>query len=76
MEWAKNRAVFGSSSYPWSSPEYKGKHKGDPDREFPTPNAIEAMETNFNLAIYESWGEEEINDLIKGLRKVSKTFAL
>jgi dTDP-4-amino-4,6-dideoxygalactose transaminase len=76
MEWAKNRAVFGSSSYPWSSPEYKGKFKGNPSEEFPTPNAVEAMETNFNVTIYESWGEEEVRDIIKGLRKVAKAFSL
>jgi dTDP-4-amino-4,6-dideoxygalactose transaminase len=71
MDWFKNRSVFGKSGYPWASPDYKG----DPHREFPTPNALEAMENHFNLAIYESWGEEEVRDIIKGLRKVSKAFS-
>jgi len=70
MDWFKNRSVFGKSGYPWASPDYKG----DPNREFPTPNAREAMENHFNLAIYESWGEEEVRDIIKGLQKVSKAF--
>ncbi|MGC9004428.1 MAG: DegT/DnrJ/EryC1/StrS family aminotransferase [bacterium] len=68
MDWFKNRSVFGKSGYPWASPEYKG----DPNRDFPTPNALEAMEKHFNLTIYESWGEEEVKDIIKGLRKVAK----
>lgn len=70
MDWFKNRSVFGSSGYPWTSPDYKG----DPERQFPTPNALSAMETYFNLAIYESWGKDEIGDIIKALRKVGEAY--
>ncbi|MBC7327775.1 DegT/DnrJ/EryC1/StrS family aminotransferase [bacterium] len=70
MDWFRNRAVFGKSGYPWTSPDYKG----DPDKKFPTPNALSAMETNFNLAIYESWGKEEIDDIVEALRKVGEAY--
>lgn len=70
MDWFRKRSVFGQSGYPWASPDYKG----DPYKQFPTPNALSAMETNFNLTIYESWGEEEIEDIVKGLRKVGEAY--
>lgn len=70
MDWFKKRSVFGKSGYPWASPYYKG----DPNRDFPTPNALSSMATNFNLTIYESWGEEEIRDIIRGLRKVGEAY--
>lgn len=70
MDWFKNRSVFGQSGYPWASPDYRG----DPHREFPTPNALSSMETNFNLTLYESWGEEEVSDIIKGLQKVGRAY--
>lgn len=70
MDWFKHRAVFGKSGYPWASPDYKG----DPHREFPTPNALSAVKNNFNLTIYESWGEEEIRDIVKALRKVGEAY--
>jgi len=70
MDWYKNRAVFGKSGYPWASPAYKG----DPNREFPTPNAISSMENCFNLTLHESWGTEEASDIITALRKVARAF--
>ncbi len=72
MDWFRNRSVFGESGYPWASPDYKG----DPHREFPTPNALGAMEMNFNLTIYESWGEEEVRDIIRCLRKVGEAYQM
>jgi perosamine synthetase len=70
MDWFNNRRVFGKSGYPWTSPDYKG----DPDREFPTPNAVNVMETQFNLSIHENWGEEEIKDTVAILEKVETAF--
>lgn len=66
FDWFKNKNVFGSSRYPWACPLYKG----DPSREFPCPNAIEAIDTHFNLVIHESWGEQEIRDIAAAFAKV------
>lgn len=70
MDWYRRRAAFGTSGYPWASPAYRG----DPNREFPTPNALSAMETCFNLTLYESWGEQEADDIAAALRKVARAF--
>ncbi len=71
MDWFTQRRVFGSSGYPWSSPDYEG----DPERQFPCPNAQEAMDTHFNFYFYESWGEREIADAIAILKKVDRAYA-
>ncbi|MGQ9525492.1 MAG: DegT/DnrJ/EryC1/StrS family aminotransferase [Armatimonadota bacterium] len=71
MDWYRNRTVFGTSGLPWASPAYKG----DPNRHFPTPNALSTMETHFNLTLYESWGEKEASDIVTALRKVAEAFA-
>ena len=70
FDWFKNKSVFGSSNLPWSSPEYQG----DPDREYPCPNAMASMECQFNLSVYESWGEKEAQAIIKAFRKVSAAY--
>ncbi|MCX6050361.1 MAG: DegT/DnrJ/EryC1/StrS family aminotransferase, partial [Chloroflexi bacterium] len=60
QDWFVNRRVFGHSGYPWASPEYKG----DPDRQFPCPNAQAMVESHFNLNFHENWGAREIEDTI------------
>ena len=65
--WYKNRA----NSHPWNNPLCQG----DPCREFPCPNADKAMEDNFILYIYESWGEEEAEMIMEAFRKVDAAFA-
>lgn len=70
MAWFKNHSVFGTSGYPWAAPEYKG----DRDREFPCPNAMTATGRQFNLTVYESWGKEEVKDILKAFSKVEKAF--
>jgi len=70
FDWARNRRVFGTSEYPWSSPEYKG----NPDREFPCPNAAKVNETAFNMSVCETWGNNEIDDMIRIFEKVDAVF--
>lgn len=70
MDWFKNRSVFGTSRYPWAAPEYKG----DRNRQFPCPNALLATEHQFNLTVFESWGDEEAEDIIKAFKKVENAF--
>ena len=71
MDWFVQRRVFGRSGYPWHSPAYSG----DPDRQFPCPNAHQAMEDHFNLYFYESWGPAEIADATTIFAKVDRAYA-
>ncbi|NOZ28240.1 MAG: hypothetical protein GXP39_09340 [Chloroflexi bacterium] len=70
MDWFVHRRVFGRSRLPWSSPLYHG----DPDRQFPCPNAEAAMEAHFNLSCHENWGDREIADAIAIFRKVEAAY--
>jgi perosamine synthetase len=70
MDWYRNKNVFGNSGYPWMAPQYKG----DPDRKFPCPNTMEATEKQFILIVYESWGDEEIKDIISAFEKVERAY--
>ena len=72
MEWFQQRRVFGSSGYPWTSPDYAG----DPDRRFPCPNANDTMDTHFNLHFYESWTTTEVRDAVAILSKVDRAYAV
>lgn len=65
-DWFKNRNVFGTSKLPWSSPLYKG----NPNRQFPCPNALQAINDHLILTIFESWGKREADDIIKIFTKV------
>ena len=69
--WFTKRRVFGTSGYPWTSPDYTG----NPDREFACPNSLFVNETNFNLQILESWGDEEIDDCVRIFSKVESAYA-
>ncbi|MFH2068296.1 MAG: DegT/DnrJ/EryC1/StrS family aminotransferase [Candidatus Omnitrophota bacterium] len=68
--WYRNRRVFGSSGYPWTSPLYKG----NPNRQFPCPNAFAATEAQFNIPVYESWGDKEAADIVTAFHKVETAF--
>lgn len=70
MDWYVNRRVFGHSGYPWTSPDYHG----DPNREFPCPNARATMATHFNLMLHEAWGDREIADALMAFRKVDAAY--
>ncbi|MDF2713769.1 MAG: glutamine--scyllo-inositol aminotransferase [Paenibacillus sp.] len=70
MDWFQQRKVFGTSGYPWAAPEYKG----DRDRQFPCPNAMETTGVQFNLSVTEAWGSVEINDTIAAFEKLERAF--
>jgi perosamine synthetase len=72
MDWFVHRHVFGSSGYPWTSPDYAG----DPDREFPCPNANASMDAHFNLHFYESWTPTEVSDAVAILGKVDRAYGV
>ncbi|MBX3013658.1 MAG: DegT/DnrJ/EryC1/StrS family aminotransferase [Caldilineaceae bacterium] len=70
MDWYVKRRVFGTSGYPWTSPDYRG----DPNREFPCPNAHATMDTHFNLYFHENWDTEAVADAIAIFQKVDAAF--
>ena len=69
-QWFTERRVFGSSGYPWASPAYKG----DPDREFPCPNARAMLSSHFNMSFHENWGVQEVDDVIAIFHKVAAAY--
>ncbi len=72
MDWFVRRRVFGSSGYPWTSPAYTG----DPQAQFPCPNAQAAMQACFILPFHENWGDREVADAISILVKVDEALSI
>ena len=48
--------------------------QGDPCRDIPCPNVMQSMEDNFNFTIYENWGSDEADMIIKAFQKLDKAF--
>ena len=72
MDWFQQRRVFGSSGYPWASPDYAG----DAGRTFPCPNAQAAMDAHYNLDLHEGWQDADVADAAAILDKVDRAYAL
>ncbi len=70
MTWFTQRRVFGSSGYPWASPDYTG----DAGREYPCPNAAAVMDGFMKLPVHEGWGDGEVADTLAALAKVEGAF--
>lgn len=70
-DWFVNRSVFGTSGYPWSSPDYQG----DPNQQFPCPNAYTMLASYFNLMFHENWSSQEIDDAVAIFQKVASVGA-
>jgi dTDP-4-amino-4,6-dideoxygalactose transaminase len=68
--WYKDRAVFGTSGYPWTSPLYRG----DPEQEHPVPNAVAAHGRIFRLEMHENLTDAEVRDTLEALRKVEAAY--
>ncbi|HOJ40537.1 MAG TPA: DegT/DnrJ/EryC1/StrS family aminotransferase, partial [bacterium] len=71
QDWYRHRRVFGTSGYPWMSPDYKGNR----NQTFPCPNAVAGEKVLFRMAVSESWGESELKDLVNGFKKVEAFFS-
>jgi dTDP-4-amino-4,6-dideoxygalactose transaminase len=69
--WFKERKVFGNSGFPWTCGDYKGPK----EPQAWIGQAIQAVETHFNIYIHESYGEREIEDTITAVRKVAGAYA-
>jgi len=68
--WYRTRSTYGKSGYPWTSSDYQG----DPDREFPCPNAIAATDRCFSISVHENYGEDEARDIAEALLKVETAY--
>lgn len=64
--WWRDRAVFGSTGLPWTSPLYKG----DPDQEYPLPNALATDACHMLLYFHEDWTDDDARDVVTALEKV------
>ncbi len=71
MDWFTNRRVFGTSGYPWTSPDYRG----DRDRQFACPHAREAIASHFNVMIHEAWSDQDVEQAIAIFTEVEATFS-
>lgn len=69
--WFRERKVFGNSGFPWTCSDYKGPR--EPQAHI--ANAIRAVETHFNIAMHESYGDQEVADITEAVLKVSKAYA-
>ena len=70
--WFRERKVFGNSGFPWTCSDYRGPR--EPQARI--ANAIQAVETHFNIAIQENYGEREIADIVTAVRKVAAADAV
>ena len=70
-EWYKNKAVFGTSGYPWACPEYKG----NPNRSYPCPNMYAADANHFRMRVHENLTQREVRQTLAALKKVEAAYA-
>lgn len=70
QSWYTERRVFGSSGYPWASPLYEG----DPNRQFPCPNAQAMLKSHLTMMLHENWSTREIDDVIAIFQKVAAAY--
>ena len=68
--WYKERAVFGKSGYPWTSPLYKG----DPDAEWLLPNVEKVHASTCMLKAHENMGEQDAEEVFQALQKVERAY--
>lgn len=68
--WFRQKRVFGRSGFPWQCSDYTGPR----EPQYRIRNAIAAVECNFNIAIHENYGEEEVADIVKALEKVAGAY--
>lgn len=69
-DWFKNRAVFGTSGYPWACPLYQG----DPDKEYPLPNMEQVHASTFCIKVHEKVTTKEADDVFAALAKVEAAY--
>jgi dTDP-4-amino-4,6-dideoxygalactose transaminase len=68
--WFQNKATFGKSGFPWNCSDYKGPK----NPQFKITNAIQVNKDHFNIGINESYGRQEIADILAAIKKVEKAY--
>jgi perosamine synthetase len=69
--WFKQRAVFGKSGYPWSSPHYKG----NPDQPMPLPH-FDAMDKRLcRMDFHENLSDQDVAAIAAAFEKVDHAYA-
>ena len=68
--WARERRVFSTSGYPWTSPDYKG----NADQVYDVPNIETTVRRTFTIHIHEGWSTADAADVVTALTKVEKAF--
>ena len=68
--WARERRVFSTSGYPWTSPDYKG----NADQIYDVPNIETTVRRTFTIHIHEGWSTADAADVVTALTKVEKAF--
>lgn len=69
--WFRERKVFGNSGFPWTCSDYRGPR--EPQARI--TRALQAVATHFNIAINESYGDREVEDIVTAVRKVAAAYA-
>lgn len=68
--WCVERRVFGTAGLPWTSPQYKG----NPDKQYPLPNAYAATDACFDVMIHEGHTLSDANKIVKAIAKVEAAY--
>ncbi|MGQ9662260.1 MAG: DegT/DnrJ/EryC1/StrS family aminotransferase [Kiritimatiellia bacterium] len=68
--WFTKPAILGNSGFPWSCSDYKGPRTPQNNIE----NARQVTRTHFILWINERYGEREVEDIVRAIKKVEKAY--
>ncbi len=70
VPWFINKAVFGTSGFPWNCSDYKGPR----EPQFKIDNVIKVVDTHFNIYMHENYGQREIDDILTAVEKVENAY--
>jgi dTDP-4-amino-4,6-dideoxygalactose transaminase len=69
--WFREKRCFGNSGFPWDCSDYHGSKEPVARIE----QAVRAVDTHFNIALNESYGDQEIADIVAACEKVAAAYA-
>jgi dTDP-4-amino-4,6-dideoxygalactose transaminase len=69
--WFREKRCFGNSGFPWDCSDYHGPKEPVARIE----QAVRAVDTHFNIALNESYGDQEIADIVAACEKVAAAYA-
>lgn len=68
--WFQQQKVFGESGFPWQCAEYQGEKKPV----YEMPNAKAVIDSHFVIIIFESYGQQEISQMVTAIKKVEAQY--